>query len=73
MGRDGAAGLLRLKEKGAITFAQDEPSCVVYGMPRAAWENGAASLQVPLPRVAPHLIAHAEHLTRGAPALTAPP
>ncbi len=41
MGRDGAEGLLRLKEKGATTFAQDEATCVVYGMPKAAWENGA--------------------------------
>jgi two-component system, chemotaxis family, protein-glutamate methylesterase/glutaminase len=43
MGKDGAAGLLALKESGAITFAQDEDSSVVYGMPRAAAENGAAS------------------------------
>ncbi len=57
MGRDGAEGLLRLKEKGASTFAQDEASCVVYGMPKAAWENGAAQRQLPLDRVAPHLVA----------------
>jgi two-component system chemotaxis response regulator CheB len=48
MGKDGAEGLLRLKEKGAMTFAQDEASCVVYGMPRAAWENGGAQRQVSL-------------------------
>jgi len=56
MGRDGAEGLLRLKEKGATTFAQDEASCVVYGMPKAAWENGAAQRQLPLDRVAAHLV-----------------
>jgi len=56
MGRDGAEGLLRLKEKGATTFAQDEASCVVYGMPKAAWENGAAQRQLPLDRVASHLV-----------------
>jgi two-component system chemotaxis response regulator CheB len=56
MGRDGAEGLLRLKEKGAATFAQDEASCVVYGMPKAAWENGAAQRQLPLDRVAQHLV-----------------
>ena len=56
MGRDGAEGLLRLKEKGATTFAQDEASCVVYGMPKAAWENGAAQRQLPLDRVAPQLV-----------------
>ena len=52
MGRDGAEGLLRLRERGATTFAQDEHSSVVYGMPRAAWENGAAQLQLPLDRTA---------------------
>ncbi|MFC4698591.1 chemotaxis response regulator protein-glutamate methylesterase [Glaciecola siphonariae] len=43
MGKDGAKGLLALKEAGAITMAQDEASCVVYGMPRAAVEIGATS------------------------------
>jgi two-component system chemotaxis response regulator CheB len=57
MGKDGAEGLLRLREKGASTFAQDEASCVVYGMPKAAWENGGAQRQLPLDRVAAHLIA----------------
>lgn len=52
MGKDGAEGLLRLREKGATTFAQDEATCVVYGMPRAAWENGGAQRQLPLDRVA---------------------
>ena len=52
MGKDGAEGLLRLREKGAITFAQDEESCVVYGMPRVAWENGAAQRQIGLENVA---------------------
>jgi len=42
MGRDGAEGLLELKNKGARTFAQDEASCAVFGMPRAAIELGAA-------------------------------
>ena len=55
MGRDGAEGLLRLREKGATTFAQDEASCVVYGMPKAAWENGAAQLQLPLDRISTYL------------------
>jgi two-component system, chemotaxis family, protein-glutamate methylesterase/glutaminase len=36
MGRDGAAGLLELRHRGAVTVAQDEESCVVYGMPREA-------------------------------------
>ena len=60
MGKDGAEGLLRLREKGARTFAQDEASCVVYGMPKAAWDCGAAQVQLPLERVAHHLIARFE-------------
>jgi two-component system chemotaxis response regulator CheB len=56
MGRDGAEGLLRLRQAGATTFAQDEASCVVYGMPKAAWENGAAQVQLPLERVAAQLV-----------------
>jgi two-component system chemotaxis response regulator CheB len=48
MGSDGAEGLLRLRKAGARTFAQDKNSCVVYGMPRVAWEIGAAEKQVPL-------------------------
>ena len=42
MGRDGAAGLLRMRERGAVTFAQDEASSTVYGMPKAAAMLGAA-------------------------------
>ena len=60
MGKDGAEGLLRLREHGAITFAQDEASCVVYGMPRAAWENGAAERQVALDRIADFIV-HPHH------------
>jgi two-component system chemotaxis response regulator CheB len=56
MGKDGAEGLLRLREKGATTFAQDEETSVVYGMPRAAWENGAAQRQVPLDHIPSHII-----------------
>ncbi len=60
MGKDGAEGLLRLREKGAATFAQDEASCVVYGMPKAAWDCGAAQHQIPLDRIASHLIGRFE-------------
>ncbi|HET7537222.1 MAG TPA: chemotaxis response regulator protein-glutamate methylesterase [Candidatus Didemnitutus sp.] len=60
MGKDGAEGLLRLREKGATTFSQDEATSVVYGMPKAAFENGAAQLQLALDRVAPYLIGRAE-------------
>jgi len=48
MGKDGAQGLLAMKQAGAITYAQDEASCVVFGMPREALHIGAADRAVPL-------------------------
>lgn len=48
MGRDGAAGLLEIRKAGGYTIAQDEASSVVYGMPRAAVELGAAKAVLPL-------------------------
>ena len=55
MGKDGAEGLVRLRKAGATTFAQDEASSVVYGMPREAWEQGGAAVQLPLDAVADHI------------------
>ncbi|WP_430789940.1 chemotaxis-specific protein-glutamate methyltransferase CheB [Actinoplanes sp. G11-F43] len=51
MGRDGAAGLLQMRNKGAVTFAQDEGSCTVYGMPREAALIGAAQHVLPPGRI----------------------
>ncbi len=48
MGDDGAQGLLSLRQAGGQTFAQDEASSVVYGMPQAAWACGAAQQQLAL-------------------------
>lgn len=45
MGDDGARGLLALRQAGAITFGQDRESCVVYGMPKVAFELGAVQQQ----------------------------
>jgi len=56
MGNDGAKGLLHMKENGARTIAQDEDSCVVFGMPKEAIENGAAEKVVPLDDVARTMI-----------------
>lgn len=52
MGSDGAKGLLKMKQKGALTLAQDEQSSVVYGMPRVALEIGAVSKGTPLDEIA---------------------
>lgn len=51
MGKDGANGLLALREAGARTLAQDEDTCVVFGMPRAAIALGAAEQVVPIERM----------------------
>jgi two-component system, chemotaxis family, response regulator WspF len=62
MGRDGALGLLKLKQRGWHTIAQDEASSVVWGMPRAAVESGAAAEVLPLPRIASAIAAHLPRL-----------
>ncbi len=51
MGADGARGLLELHESGARTIAQDEASCVVFGMPKAAIDLGAADEVLSLPEI----------------------
>ncbi len=56
MGRDGAEGLLAMRGRGAVTFAQDEASCVVYGMPREAALIGAAAYVLPPARIAARLV-----------------
>jgi two-component system chemotaxis response regulator CheB len=55
MGKDGARALLDLRNAGHHTIAQDENTCVVYGMPRAAVDIGAAVEELPLERIASHL------------------
>jgi two-component system, chemotaxis family, protein-glutamate methylesterase/glutaminase len=52
MGGDGAKGLLAMRQAGARTLGQDEASCVVYGMPRVAWEIGAVGRQLSLDAIA---------------------
>jgi two-component system chemotaxis response regulator CheB len=56
MGRDGAAGLLALRRRGALTLAQDEATSTVYGMPAAAVALGAVDAQLPLCELAPALL-----------------
>lgn len=52
MGKDGAAELAEMRRQGARTLGQDADSCIVYGMPRAAFEMGAVQKQVPLNKMA---------------------
>ncbi len=56
MGRDGARGLKAVLDLGGRTFAEDETTCTVYGMPKAAFELGGVGSLLPLPRIAPALI-----------------
>ena len=58
MGEDGAEGLGHLRQTGALTIAQDEESCIVFGMPRVAIERGYASRVVSLEAMAAVLTAH---------------
>ena len=56
MGADGAEGLLEMKKAGANTIAQDENSCVVFGMPKEAIKMGAADKVLPLDQIAAEMI-----------------
>lgn len=56
MGKDGAAGMLRMRESGAYTIAQDAATCVVYGMPKAAVDIGAAHEVAPLQDIAGRIV-----------------
>jgi len=58
MGNDGAAGMRRMKMAGAKNIAQDEASCVVYGMPKSAIEQNAADIILPLENIAAGIINH---------------
>ena len=51
MGRDGALGLKRMRENGALTLGQDESTSAVYGMPAAAMSADAVDIQLPLPEI----------------------
>jgi two-component system chemotaxis response regulator CheB len=56
MGRDGADGMLALRNAGARTLGQDAESCVVYGMPRVAHEIGAVERQHTLAAIGPAIL-----------------
>lgn len=59
MGDDGAQGMLEMKQAGASTIAQDEATCVVFGMPNEAIKRGAADQVLPLPVIAGAILARA--------------
>jgi two-component system chemotaxis response regulator CheB len=57
MGDDGAGSLLEMRDAGALTIAQNEATCIVFGMPREAIRRGAAKLVLPLESIAPTVMA----------------
>ena len=57
MGGDGADGMKAMRDAGARTMAQDEMTCVVFGMPKVAWERGAAERLLPLGDIAKSVLA----------------
>jgi two-component system chemotaxis response regulator CheB len=62
MGKDGARGLLAMRQAGAWTIGQDEATCVVYGMPREAFALGGVAEVAALPDIAGRLLAHLRRL-----------
>jgi two-component system chemotaxis response regulator CheB len=56
MGDDGARGMLEMKEAGSHTIAQDEKSCVVFGMPKEAIKLNAVDKVLPLEKIAPYVL-----------------
>lgn len=56
MGYDGAKGLLNMKKNGAITIGQDQNSCVVYGMPKVAYDIGGVTEQIPIKNISQRII-----------------
>jgi two-component system chemotaxis response regulator CheB len=64
MGSDGAIGMGAIRAAGGATIAEHESTCVVYGMPRAAIEAGAAERVLPLPAIADAIIDAVSHRAR---------
>jgi two-component system, chemotaxis family, protein-glutamate methylesterase/glutaminase len=56
MGQDGVRGLRRVKERGGFVVGQNEATCVVYGMPRAAAKEGLVDRELPLDDISPALL-----------------
>jgi two-component system chemotaxis response regulator CheB len=65
MGKDGAQGMLEMKHAGSFTIAQDEASCVVFGMPREAIALGGAAEVLPLQNIARRTLEYLASIGRG--------
>jgi two-component system chemotaxis response regulator CheB len=60
MGNDGAMGLLEMRRAGASTIGQDEATCVVYGMPKVAFDLGAVEIELPIRKIAQQVLHHCQ-------------
>lgn len=58
MGADGAKGLKKIRDKGGFTIGQDKETCVVYGMPMVAYQQGAVCQQAPLTKIPEIILQH---------------
>jgi two-component system chemotaxis response regulator CheB len=67
MGKDGAVGLGEMRQAGARTIAQDEASCVVFGMPQAAINLGAAEVVLPLQDISAQILRMAQSVAQRSP------
>ena len=65
MGKDGAAGLKAMRDRGWHTLAQDKDTCAVYGMPKAAKALDAATEILPLGNIGPRLVEWVENASAG--------
>ncbi|MCA9421035.1 MAG: chemotaxis-specific protein-glutamate methyltransferase CheB, partial [Nitrospira sp.] len=63
MGNDGAAGMVEMKQAGALNFAQDEESCVVFGMPKEAIKAGGVDKILPLNDIPAAILSHLKMMT----------
>jgi len=65
MGSDGAKGLMLMKQNGAYVIAQDEATCVVFGMPKAPIDAGIVDTIAPLERIAEEIVRTVRRADRG--------
>lgn len=56
MGKDGAQGTVKIKENGGITLSEDESTCTIYGMPKAAYATGKVDLVLPIGKIADEIV-----------------
>jgi two-component system chemotaxis response regulator CheB len=64
MGKDGANGLLEMRNAGASTIGQNEATCVVYGMPKAAHDIGATEIELPIGKITNQVLHHCQAIAK---------